>query len=355
MKQTKKSTNLDVNTSRREDAPGYFELQNRRFLGNKFKLLGLIARIIDAKCHGFKSLCDIFAGTGVVGARFNKPEVKIIANDTLLSNYLPLATFLGSKLLDLKKLERTIHHLNRLTVETDNYFSEHYGNTYFTLENARKIGAVRDEIETIAETEAEKQALITSLLYAADKVANTVGHYDAFRKKLEALQPVELRIPKIIVANNSNNEVYREDANELIRKIECDVLYVDPPYNSRQYCDTYHVLENLATWQQPQVFGKARKMDRTHLKSQYCLKQAPQAFAGLIRNANCAHILISYNNTGDSKDIRSNARITDDEIIEVLSVRGNVEIFEQNYQAFTAGKSDTRGNAEHIFYCKVAR
>ena len=130
-------------------------------------------------------------------------------------------------------------------------------------------------------------------------------------------------------------------------------MYIDPPYNSRQYCDAYHLLENLARWTKPTVFGKAGKMDRSNLKSNYCLKSATKVFDDLIRNANCEHILVSYNNTGESKDGRSNARICDDELIRILKNKGEVEIFERDYKAFTTGKSETNGHAERIFYCKV--
>jgi len=73
-----------------------FQLQNRRYLGNKYKLLGFIEDIVSEKCNGIKSFCDIFAGTGVVGERFNKPEIEIISNDFLFSNYVCLKTFLGT-------------------------------------------------------------------------------------------------------------------------------------------------------------------------------------------------------------------------------------------------------------------
>ena len=201
----------------------------------------------------------------------------------------------------------------------------------------------------------EKHILVCSLLYATDKVANTVGHYDAFRKKLDTFQPVTLLIPDIDYPRNTNNRVCKEDANALVRKISCDVLYVDPPYNSRQYSDTYHLLENLAEWKKPEVTGIARKMDRSHIKSEYCSKGAGQAFADLVENAYCKHLLLSYNNTGDSKDGRSNARISDHEILEILREKGNVEIFEKTYKAFTTGKSDGENNVERVFYCKVKR
>ena len=84
------------------------------------------------------------------------------------------------------------------------------------------------------------------------------------------------------------------------------------PTIHRQYSDAYHLLENLADWKKPVVTGVSKKMDRSHIKSNYCLKTATLSFADLIRNANCRHILFSYNNTGNSKDGRSNARINDD-------------------------------------------
>jgi len=201
----------------------------------------------------------------------------------------------------------------------------------------------------------ERAALVTSLLYAIDKIANTVGHYDAFMKDLDRSQTMRLLMPRIQPENNNNNEIFREDANKLIKKIKCDVLYIDPPYNSRQYCDSYHLLENLACWEQPTVYGKAKKMDRAHLKSKYSLKEAPNIFEDLILNAKCKHILMSYNNTGESKDIRSNARIKDDEIMHILKRRGKVKVFERGHQAFTAGKSSTTAHKERVFYCEVLK
>ena len=337
----------------RKSKSGYFRLQNRRYLGNKYKLLGFIEDIVSEKCGPISSFCDIFAGTGAVCERFNDSEIKIISNDFLSANYTCLRAFLGVSGSREKNISEKIEHLNALPNGESNYFSEKFGGTYFSEENARKIGAVREEIENIAENMDEKHILVCSLLYATDKVANTVGHYDAFRKKLDTFQPVTLLIPDIDYPRNTNNRVCKEDANALVRKISCDVLYVDPPYNSRQYSDTYHLLENLAEWKKPEVTGIARKMDRSHIKSEYCSKGAGQAFADLVENAYCKHLLLSYNNTGDSKDGRSNARISDHEILEILREKGNVEIFEKTYKAFTTGKSDGENNVERVFYCKV--
>ena len=338
----------------RKPNDGYFQMQSRRYLGNKYKLIDFIKSIVFSKCDNIQSFCDIFAGTGVVGESFNDEKIKIISNDFLSANYVCLQTFLENDENVTPTISEKIKYLNTLSNDKENYFSKHFGGTYFSEENARKIGSVREEIENISDGDKEKSILLCSLLYAVDKVANTVGHYDAFRKKMDMLRPIHLLEPEVSCSDNAGNEVYREDANSLIKKVSCDVLYIDPPYNSRQYSDAYHLLENLVGWKKPDLFGVAKKMDRSHIKSKYCLKEAEIAFADLIENADCKYILLSYNNTGDQKDCRSNARMNDDAIVRTLEKRGDVEIFEKRYKAFTTGKSDGGNNTERIFYCKVS-
>ena len=343
-------------TETRKVRNGYFQIQSRRYLGNKYKLIDFIKSIVFNKCGEVNSFCDIFAGTGVVGESFNSEKIKIISNDFLSANYVCLRTFLDIDDSGIyENVSKKIKYLNSFSDNTENYFSKHFGGTYFSEGNAQKIGIIREKIEDIVESKDEKNILLCSLLYSADRVANTVGHYDAFRGKMDMLNPVQLLKPEVSYGKNTNNEVYREDANDLIRKISCDVLYIDPPYNSRQYSDAYHLLENLVVWEKPDVFGIAKKMDRSHIKSKYCLKDAISAFADLIEHADCKYILLSYNNTGDLKDGRSNARMSDEDIVQILEKRGAVEIFEERYKAFTTGKSDGENNAERVFYCEVKR
>jgi adenine-specific DNA-methyltransferase len=336
------------------------QIHNRRFLGNKNKLLGFIGDIVADKCRGYYTFCDIFAGTGVVGQYFNRPDTKIISNDILDSSFTSLQCWLGTKNYNRDKISNTIEYLNSLEPKKENYVSENFGNSYFTKENAQKIGAIRDEIEKLNNkgeiSKEENNVLLTSLVYAIDKVANTVGHYEAYRKKLDTIQGLRLLVPDIDVKNNANNEIYQKDANQLVREIKCDVLYIDPPYNSRQYGDSYHLLENIITWKKPRVEGVAKKMvNRAHLKSRYCIKGADNAFEDLIQNVKAKHILVSYNNTGEKKNVRSNAKIPDERIIAILKNKGDVEVFERDYKGFTAGKSDIAGHTERVFYCKVTK
>jgi|WetSurMetagenome_2_1015567.scaffolds.fasta_scaffold07428_1 adenine-specific DNA-methyltransferase len=336
------------------------QIHNRRFLGNKTKLLGFIGDIVAEKCREYYIFCDIFAGTGVVGKYFNRPDTKIISNDILDSSYISLQCWLNTKTYNKEKITSIIEYLNNLNPKNENYMSKIFGGLYFTKENALQIGAIREKIEDIYKrkeiTQEEKNILLTSLIYAIDKVANTVGHYEAYRKKLDTIQNIKLLVPDINPQNNTNNEIYKEDANHLVKRIKCDVIFIDPPYNSRQYGDSYHLLENVVTWKKPNVEGIAKKMaERKHLKSRYCLKGAEQVLMDLIKNVQTKHILLSYNNTGEKKNKRSNAKISDKKIIEILRNRGEVEVFEREYKGFTTGKSDTKGHTERVFYCKVTK
>ena len=111
-------------------------------------------------------------------------------------------------------------------------------------------------------------------------------------KKLE-LNPLN------IVNNNMNNKSYNEDCNYLIKRIEGDILYLDPPYNSRQYLPNYHLLETIAKYDDPKIKGKTGIREYENQKSNFCNKSyAEDALESLIKNSNFRYILLSYNSEG---------------------------------------------------------
>ncbi len=331
----------------------FFYINNRRYLGNKYKLHSFITNVIKTNIKRYYSICDIFAGTGSVSFFLNSFDNKIIVNDILYSNYVTLKSFLGITKINYKVIEEKIDYLNNLKNSEDNYFSQIYGNSYFSLDNAKKIGTIRDEIDKISESIDEKYVLLTSLIYATDKVANTVGHYDAFCKKMINNKKLHLLIPFINNELNQNNEIFRKDATQFIKEIKCDILYLDPPYNSRQYNSAYHVLENLVLWEKQNVNGIARKIKIEDTKSIFNTKLAPKAFREILTNCDCKYILLSYNNTGKSLHSRSNALLTDNFIIEELKKIGDLKIFSTNYKGYTTGKNVNTNNKERIFFCKI--
>lgn len=334
-------------------------IHQRRYIGSKTKLLSFIDGILKDEGASYNSVADIFAGTGVVGSYFNQ-RASVILNDTLESNYLAHQAFLGPEAINQPVLNDRIAYYNGLSLDElgDNYVSKHFADTYFSHANCKRIGFIREDIEAFSKAaglnERERAYLITSLLYAMDRIANTVGHYDAYRKTGDTSRKLELR-NLLVSGHNHNNKIYRSDANQLVHSLASDIVYIDPPYNSRQYSDSYHLLENIASWQKPPVLGVAKKMDRKHLKSKYSLKSASSAFSDLIDNIgpSTKYILVSYNDMGANGDQRSQSRILDHELKSALERRGTLKIFERDFRQFTTGKSTNGDLKERIFFCKV--
>ena len=328
-------------------------INNRRYLGNKYKLLPFITYVVSENCEDINTVADIFSGTGAVASAFT--DKRLITNDNLYSNYICHLAWFSPEPYSRDRVEQIIAWYNRLEVIHDNYMSDNFGNTFFSTTDCRKIGFIREDIETrITRGEIngrERALLITSLLYAADKIANTCGHYDAFRQGAEFEKHLELSVPLPADDLNAGNICYNEDANELVKRITADLVYIDPPYNSRQYCDAYHLLENIARWEKPRVSGVARKMDRTNLKSDYSTNMAVKAFEDLIQNIDARYILLSYNNMAQKGHGRSNAKINDTDIMRVLNEKGEVKVFTQDYKPFSAGKSDIDEHEERLFLC----
>jgi adenine-specific DNA-methyltransferase len=336
-----------------ESVPKTTYINNRRYLGNKYKLLPFITSTVAENCDAVGSVADIFAGTGAVASAFT--DKRLITNDNLYSNYICHLAWFSPQPYSRKKVERLIADYNGLDVLSDNYMSDTFADTFFSRYDCRKIGFIREDIEkrfVQGEINARERALlVTSLLYAADKIANTCGHYDAFRQGIAFEKRLELSVPRPADSLNAGNVCYNEDTNELVKRISADLVYIDPPYNSRQYCDAYHLLENIARWEKPDVSGVARKMDRAALKSDYCTNKAAKAFENLIGNINARYIILSYNNMAQKGNDRSNAKISDNDIVRTLSAKGEVKIFTQNYRPFSAGKSDIDEHEERLFLC----
>lgn len=328
-----------------------FSISNRRYLGNKRKLLSAIDTVIDTKCKG-NVFVDLFGGTGTVTGHYCDKFEKCIINDLLFSNEIIYKAFFENGEYDYKKLEAVVESFNSLISDDleDNYFNQSYGGKYFTHSDALKIGYIREYLVGTKEhfTDKEYNILLASLIYSADRSANTAGHYEAYLKSetqreffYELIEPVD----------NVNVEIHREDANVLASKIESDIVFLDPPYNSRDYGQYYHVLEQIAVWDKKELKGKTAK-PKEIVKSEYCKNTAADSFKDLIDKLNCKYILVTYNNSFTTSQSSRN-KISYEQMTDILSSKGNLEVFENDYKAFNAGKTNIEGHKELIFFVEV--
>lgn len=315
------------------------------YIGSKYSLLDFIdttiKNIVGVSLSGL-TLCDIFAGTGIVGRHFKTKVRKVISNDWEYYSYTLNRNYIGNH-IDITDKDSYIKRLNQLNGIENGFIYTQYclggGNErqYFSDENGKKIDAIRVQIEEWKNngqiTEDLYYFLLCSLIESADKYANTASVYGAFLKNLKksAQKPLVIT-PAYFQLNNNEHEVYNEDANELIKKIEGDILYLDPPYNSRQYGANYHLLNTIAEYQPFTPKGKTGL--REYRKSKFCSKvSVKNSFEELIRNAKFKYIVLSYNNEG----------IMPIETIEqIMRKYGNYQVFQQKYQRFQADKLENR-------------
>ena len=336
-----------------------FDIQNRRYTGNKYKLMSWISELIFDNCKDCHSFFDVFAGTGSVTNYLFEKYDRFILNDFLFSNEIIYKGFFSNEKYDISKLNIIKDEYNNIPKNKvkDNYVSTNFGGKYFNEIDAKKIGYIRENISKKLKSndinEKEYSILLSSLLYSFDKIANTCGHYDAYRKikNIPESFVFELINPKNY-DKNKLIEIYRTDSNKLAKEVKCDIAYIDPPYNSRQYSRFYHIMENITQWKKPELFGVALKPKEENM-SEYCKTSAPIAFNDLIQSLNAKYIVVSYNNTYDSKSSSSKNKITLEEIENILSNKGETKRFEKKYKAFTTGKTELDNHKEYIFITKV--
>ena len=337
------------------------KINNRRYIGSKTSLLGNIDNVIS-KYYPEKNFvfADLFSGTGTVAEYFYEKGNKVIVNDILYSNYVSYMTWMSKGNYDQELVEQKINEYNRLNPELlkENYFSEIFGGKYFHKNDAKIIGYIRENIEENKNklTEREYYILISSLIYETDKIANTCGHFESFLNKEPIEKGIRLKVPEIFKSEKNENEIYCIDANKLAKKIKADIVYIDPPYNARQYVNFYHVLENLARWEKPkELEGNSMKFKRDYLKSDYSKARAPIVFKDLIDNLDTKLIIVSYNNTYNAKSGASNNKISEEQLLNILKSKGKVTRVEIKYKAFNAGKTEFNNHKEYLYVCEVKK
>ncbi len=316
------------------------------YIGSKYKLSEFIISTIRSVVGddlSNKIFCDIFAGTGIVGRNFKNAVKKVIANDfeyysyVLNKNYIENHTQIPDK-------EKYIEILNGIK-PIEGFVYNNYclgggsGRQYFSDDNGKKIDAIRQQIEQWKKdneiTDGLYYFLLASLIESADKVANTASVYGAFLKHLKRTAQKELIVePAEYAINENEHKVYNEDSNLLIKKIEGDILYLDPPYNARQYGANYHLLNTIALYDNFTPKGKTGLRD--YKKSSYCSKSTvKKSFEELIKEAKFKYVFLSYNNEG---------LMSVDDVKSIMSKYGKYDLATINYQRYRADKEENRNH-----------
>ncbi len=353
------------------------------YIGSKKSLLEFLEKsiyeIVGKKDFTF---LDLFAGTGIVGQHFKSKGHKVTANDlqyysfVLNKNYIEnhqILKFikLENELEDLKNIDYkkradfVCKYLDNLELKEGfiykNYClggtkNKEFERQYFSDENGKKVDTIREKIEEWKKenkiNDNEYYFLLATLIENIDKVANTASVYGAFLKQLKksAQQSFSMK-PANFVLNDNEHNVYNEDIENLIETVKGDVLYLDPPYNHRQYAPNYHLLETIAKYDNPKIKGKTGLRDYSEQKSKFSQKKdVLKSFENIIQKAKVKYIFLSYNNEG---------LMTEEEVKAIMSKRGKYGVFKKEYSRFKADKTENRNHVassvvEYLHYieCK---
>lgn len=331
------------------------------YIGSKLKLCDfIVGNITNAVQKPLNEcvFCDLFAGTGVIGKTFKGKVKKIIANDKEFYSFVLNKNYIENH-INLENSDDLVQMLNELQGVRGKIYENYslsgtkdkeFQRLYFSDENATKIDAVRQKIEQLKEQNAINSNmyyfLLASLLECADKVANVASVYGAFLKKLKksALKTMEFK-GEDFECNDNAHEVYNCDANELIGRIKGDILYLDPPYNAREYGANYHLLNTIALYDDFAPQGKTGL--REYEKSAWCKKgRVADELESLIKRADFEWIFLSYNDEGI---------LGLDEIERIFKSSGTYRCVSKNYQRFKADSKRTQKQHSTIEYLHILR
>lgn len=288
-----------------------------RYIGGKALLLDFIVDVINSETKNVETVIDIFSGTGAVGNALKARGYSVLSNDFLYFSYvlargtIGICTEPAFNSFDFD----VIDYLNGISFEQTGYSPEQcfiYNNyspndncsrMYFQNENAIKIDLIRLQIEDWRRegllTEDEYYYLLAALINAVPYVANITGVFGAYLKFWDKRTYNELRLEKpSIIATDKRMICTNSDYTDILSK-RYDLLYADPPYNSREYLQNYHILETIARYDYPKLRGVTGMRNCENQKSVFCKKNTVySAFETLIRDCQSGYLLISYNNEG---------------------------------------------------------
>jgi adenine-specific DNA-methyltransferase len=342
------------------------------YIGSKFQLLDWITNNMKEKTgwtsFADKRIGDMFSGTGIVSYHFRKHNAIVISNDAELYSSIITHAFTRSiytanckKIID--EFKQDIQDNKHST--TIGFITTHYSpfgsceRKFFTIENAKRIDYIRNKLELIKESLAfdEYQFILASILLSADAVSNVPAVYGCFLKNFKAKAMKNLKLMPIhnntlqshYASNTTNNDVLNTD---FLASFETDLVYLDPPYNARQYSKNYFPLNIIA--KTPELLlSELPLKGKTGIPSDcfispFCKKGdiTEKAFEMLFKGLKTKWIFLSYNSEGI---------VSKEKMLDILKKYGDVSVIERDYKRFKSFEYNKDVEIKEYLFClKVA-
>ncbi len=317
-----------------------------KYAGSKQKMLGALIRAMQDL--PVKSVLDGFAGTTRVSQALAGLGYGVTCNDSAIWSQVFGMCHLTAR-AGWPYYQELIDHLNGIS-GYDGWFTQHYGGVAtsqsavqqdglkrpWQVHNTRKLDGIREEIDRLKLSDVDRAVALTSLIYALDKVDNTLGHYASYLKDWSprSYNEMSLRVP-LMIAYNRDHRVVRRDIFDALADTKVDLAYFDPPYGSNndkmppsrvRYAGYYHLWTTVCLNDRPDLFGKAKRRidsrDRVASSEFEEFRRGPdgrfiavKAVERLIASTEASFVVLSYSSGG---------RATADELLEVLRASGKL-------------------------------
>jgi adenine-specific DNA-methyltransferase len=324
------------------------KIKRLNYIGSKFQLLDWITLNIleHTKWTSFedKTIADLFSGTGVVSYHFRNLKSIVISNDSEL--YSHIITFAFTKSCFTEKCREIIENIQqeiqeKKYIDTIGFITKHYSpfetneRKFFTVDNAQRIDYIRTRIEMLKESISleEYNFILASLLISADAVSNVPAVYGCYLKNFKAKAIKELIFVPIhtnIHLSHSESKTFHSDIlnSDFLSSFESDLVYLDPPYNERQYSKNYFPLNVIAKnlfIEEPILKGKTGIPTDCFISS-FCKKaEVEKSFDLLFSQLKTKWIFLSYN---------SESILSKEKILEIMSKYGSASVVEKSYKRF---------------------
>jgi len=220
---------------------------------------------------------------------------------------------------DIAENYRNHFFYNTYTEDGDNsYFCSKRGRIghrrFFTPENGKRIDLIMSKIREWHHynllTDIQYSLLISIVCESVEKISNTQGTYHDFQREeydARSLNILTLRLPPfdLVVSTNNTHIIGKcQDSLKYINQVpNHSLIYIDPPYNFRQYTSYYFMLnllssyceiDNLDSYFRNIQYVRGQNMendfDSTFCKANLFLSSLKE----LITNAHCRYVLLSY-------------------------------------------------------------
>ncbi|SDB30219.1 adenine-specific DNA-methyltransferase [Belnapia rosea] len=276
-----------------------------KYIGSKRALLTQILSAIGAAVPAGATVADLFSGTARVGHALKGAGYRVLANDhNAYAHTLAICYVQADAERWAEPATRLLAELQRLPPRAG-WFTETYcvAARYFHPDNGARIEAIREAIAGLGAEPELEAILLTSLLEAADRVDSTAGLQMAYMKQwaARARNPLALRLPALQPRPAAGPcAAFCEDAEAVAARLDCDLAYLDPPYNQHSYLRNYHVWETLVRWDQPEVYGIANKRTdcRTRRSAFNSRPGIGPALDRTIAALRCPTVVVSFNDEG---------------------------------------------------------